>query len=102
MCHKSGALSQDQRDLLCTYHYEKIPAAAHRTHRRDSAHRQFCAIFSPTLKSMLPVSQEEADAILTHMVENLPYTMRPPVRRRTLHSVTSSVTNKTIGVHRPE
>jgi hypothetical protein len=70
----------DQRDLFINPHRndDRLPIKKHRNHQRDPWYRHFCAVFGPTLKTMLPVNKEASDAILTHIYENLPYPMRPP------------------------
>jgi hypothetical protein len=70
------ATAQDQQDLLRAPALEKVPVGPHRIRKHDQPYRQFCATFRPALRSALPVNREEADAILTHIYENLPYTMR--------------------------
>jgi hypothetical protein len=61
-----------------TVKFQKAAIAPRATHTGEIWYDMFVNVFAPMLRSMLPVNDAEANAILAQMYENLPYAMRPP------------------------
>jgi hypothetical protein len=90
----NGSLIAGERIFVRKYHparegqsadgpvkFQEAGVAPRATHAGEMWYDMFVDVFGPTLRSMLPVNEAEADTILAQLYENLPYVMRPAPRR---------------------